>query len=179
MGGDQIPHAGEGASACVRAPRAKVRGLARCIPEPRRTADLGCDRREQLRRRAKGGLGALALAKQARAELELAIQLDPSALAGSAYSSLGTLYHKVPSWPIGFGSDRKADEYLHKALATNPNGIDPNFFYGELLLDQGKTDEAIAVLERALAAPARPGRELADEGRRREIRELLAQARKP
>ena len=37
--------------------------------------------------------------------------------------------------------------------------------------------EAVPVLEKALAAPARPGRELADQGRRSEIEQALAEAR--
>ena len=121
----------------------------------------------------KGGLGALGLAKQARALYERAIQIDGSALDGSAYNSLGVLYYKVPRWPVGFGDKAKAGELLQKALAVNPQGIDPNFFYGEFLAETDRRDEAIVYLERALQAPARPGRQIADSGRREEIRELL------
>lgn len=91
---------------------------------------------------AKGGLGALSLAKQARVKLEKALQMDASALNGSVYTSLGTLYHKVPGFPLGFGDDKKARQYLEKAIAINPDGIDPNFFYGEYLLDTGKQKQA-------------------------------------
>ncbi|MNY67214.1 Tetratricopeptide repeat protein [compost metagenome] len=80
----------------------------------------------------------------------------------------------MPGWPVGFGDDEKAEQLLKQALAINPNGIDPNYFYGDFLLDQGRKDEARAYLDKALAAPSRPGREVADEGRRGEIRERLA-----
>jgi len=123
---------------------------------------------------AKGGFGALSLAKDAKAALEHALQLDPKALSGSAYTSLGSLYYQVPRWPLGFGDDEKARELLDKALALNPNGIDPNYFLGDYLYRQRDFDGARAALERALQAPARPDRPLADEGRRKEIRELLA-----
>jgi tetratricopeptide (TPR) repeat protein len=123
---------------------------------------------------AKGGFGALSLAKDARSALEHALQLDPKALSGSAYTSLGSLYYQVPRWPIGFGDDEKARELLDKALALNPIGIDPNYFLGDYLYRQRDFDGARAALERALQAPARPDRPLADEGRRKEIRELLA-----
>jgi tetratricopeptide (TPR) repeat protein len=122
----------------------------------------------------KGGLGALGLAKDARAALELAIDLDPTALEGSAYTSLGTLYYKVPGWPIGFGSDKKARENLEKALTLNPTGIDPNYFMGEFLFAQGDYAHAKSSLTTALASPDRPGRPLGDEGRRGEVRALLA-----
>ncbi|MBV7415599.1 tetratricopeptide repeat protein [Aeromonas sp. sif2433] len=123
---------------------------------------------------AKGGLGALSLVKEAKAKLEIALKQDPRALEGSAYTSLGSLYYQVPGWPVGFGDDEKAEQLLKQALAINPNGIDPNYFYGDFLLDQGRKAEARAYLDKALAAPSRPGREVADEGRRGEIRERLA-----
>jgi tetratricopeptide (TPR) repeat protein len=122
----------------------------------------------------KGGLGALGLAKESRARLEAALKIDPDALQGSAYTSLGTLYHKVPGFPLGFGSDKKAKEYLEKALAINPEGIDPNYFYGEFLYDEDDYAGARKHLEKALQAAPRPNRQSADEGRRRDIDALLA-----
>ena len=123
---------------------------------------------------AKGGLGALGLAKQSRAALEAAMKLDPNALQGSAYTSLGTLYYKVPGFPLGFGNKGKAREYLEHALALNPDGIDPNFFYGEFLFEQDEYAPALEHLQKALRAAPRPGREVADSGRRKEIEALIA-----
>lgn len=121
----------------------------------------------------KGGLGALGMVKQAKALYEQAIQIDGNALEGSAYNSLGVLYYKVPGWPVGFGDKKKANALLQKALAINPNGIDPNFFFGEYLAENGEPDQAVAFLEKALQAPPRPGRQIADAGRRDEARQLL------
>lgn len=121
----------------------------------------------------KGGLGALGLVKKAKALYESAIQIDGSVLDGSAYASLGVLYYRVPGWPIGFGDKAKARELIQKALTLNPKGIDPNFFYGELLVETKHGDEAVTYLERALQAPPRPSRQIADTGRREEIRVLL------
>lgn len=122
---------------------------------------------------AKGGLGALSNAKSARKTLEQALAINPDALAGSAYTSLGSLYYQVPGWPIGFGDDKKAEQLLKKGLAINPDGIDANFFYGDFLLRKGELDGAEQHLRRALQAPARAGRKLADDGRRKEIAQLL------
>lgn len=126
---------------------------------------------------AKGGLGALGLAKRARQPLEAALKIDPAALDGSAYTSLGTLYSKVPGFPAGFGDDDKAEDLLKAALKLNPGGIDPNYFYAEYLFDEDRHVEAIPFLDKALAAAPRPNRELADEGRRAEVEALLARAR--
>ena len=104
----------------------------------------------------KGGLGALGLAKESRARLEAALKIDPNALQGSAYTSLGTLYHKVPGFPVGFGSDKKATELLEKSLTINPDGIDPNYFYGEFLFDEDDYVTAREHLEKALKAAPRP-----------------------
>jgi len=87
------------------------------------------------------------------------------------------LYYKVPGWPIGFGDRKRADELLQSALKLNPKGIDPNFFYGEFLLEQKRPADALVYLDRALQAPARPGRQIADAGRREEARALIEKAR--
>ncbi|MBP7337001.1 tetratricopeptide repeat protein [Niveispirillum sp.] len=123
----------------------------------------------------KGGIGALSLVKEAKAKLETAEKIDPTALDGSVNTSLGSLYYQVPGWPVGFGSDKQAKVYLEKALALNPDGIDPNYFYGDFLFRQGDYAKARDVLNHALAATPRPGREVADAGRREEINSVLAQ----
>ncbi|MDQ5941845.1 MAG: hypothetical protein QG572_658, partial [Pseudomonadota bacterium] len=56
---------------------------------------------------AKGGLGALGLAKDAKQRLDEALKINDKALSGSAYTSLATLYAKVPGWPIGFGDKER------------------------------------------------------------------------
>jgi tetratricopeptide (TPR) repeat protein len=120
-----------------------------------------------------GGLGALKLVKAARKSLERAIKLDPAALQGSAYTSLGALYYQVPGWPLAFGDDDKARELLTKAVEVNPQGIDSNYFYGDFLAKQKEYAAARQALEKALSAPERPNRPVADAGRRAEIRALL------
>ena len=123
----------------------------------------------------KGGMGALGLVKQARADFEAALKLDPGALDGAAYTSLGALYYQVPGWPLGFGDDDTARTMLRKGLAVDPNGIDANYFYGDFLRDQKDWAGAKAAFEKALAAPARPGREIADTGRRKEATAKLGE----
>lgn len=124
-----------------------------------------------------GGLSALSKVKQARTLLEEAEKLDPNCMEGSVYTSLGSLYYQVPGWPIGFGDDDKARAYLQKALAINPDGIDANYFYGDYLMDQGLYQEAIKAFEKALNAPPRPGRPIADAGRKKEATDAIAKAR--
>ncbi|WP_349255324.1 TRAP transporter TatT component family protein [Spectribacter hydrogenooxidans] len=121
----------------------------------------------------KGGLGALGLVKRARADYERAIDIDGRALVGSAHTSLGVLYYKVPGWPLSFGDDDKAENHLKQALAINPGGIDPNYFYAEFLIEEREEYQtAKPYLEKALAASDRSERPVADAGRRAEARAL-------
>ena len=119
-------------------------------------------------------MSAMKYAKAARDALERAEKLDPTALSGGIYASLGALYSKVPGGFIGFGDDKLAEQYFKKALAIDPDNIDNNYFYGEFLVDQGQYAQARTVLEHALAAPAMPDRPVFDMGRRADIRALLA-----
>jgi len=124
--------------------------------------------------KAKGGLGAVTLAEQARDIALAAAKIDDRALNAGAYTSLGALYYKVPGWPIGFGSDKKAKEYLDRAVAIAPESIDVNYFYGDFMIEQGDKAKARDFLQKALQSPARPGREDADAGRKEEIMADLA-----
>ncbi|MDP1659893.1 MAG: hypothetical protein Q8L73_11170 [Methylotenera sp.] len=128
--------------------------------------------------KAKGGIGALKYAEKARDLFMEAEKANPNALQGSAYTSLGSLYYKVPGWPIGFGDKKKARAYLEKALQVNPAGIDQNYFYADFLNEQGNYVKAVEYYKKALAAPARAGREDADAGRKKEVEEGLKVAEK-
>lgn len=122
---------------------------------------------------AKGGLGALGLVKEAKSLFEKSLAMNPNALDGSAYTSLGSLYYQVPGWPISFGDDDKAHKLLDKAIKINSSGIDSNYFYGDYWLGKGDYKKAQLYLNQAQQAPARPQRPLADAGRREEIRAKL------
>lgn len=121
----------------------------------------------------KGGFSALGIVRNAKDALEKAIEIDPAAMDGSALTSLGALYYQTPGWPLGFGDDKKAIEFLRKGLVVSPDGIDANFFYGDFLYRSGDLLGSEIALRKALKAPPRPGRALADEGRAGEIEELL------
>ena len=121
-----------------------------------------------------GTFSAGKLAKHAKKSFEQAIKIDGSALNGSAYTSLGVLYYKVPGWPLSFGSDKKAMTHLKKGIEYNPDGIDSNYFYAEFLFDE-EDDYKLAKkhILKAQNAAARPTRPLADSGRQKEVASLM------
>ncbi|RMG29954.1 MAG: hypothetical protein D6721_04775 [Gammaproteobacteria bacterium] len=120
-----------------------------------------------------GGFHALGWVRRARdLLLEAARSKDPGVL-GSVYTTLGSLYYKVPRWPLAFGDRDKARAYLEKAVQLAPESIDANYFYADFLASEGQYAEAMRYARKALAAPPRPGRPLADAGRRAEVRHLI------
>lgn len=125
----------------------------------------------------KGGFSALSLARRARDLLIEAEKIDPQAEHGSIYTTLGTLYFKLPGWPLSFGDDDKAGVLLKKGLQINPDGMEANYFYGDYLFHEGRYQEALRVLHKALNAPPRPDRPLADKGRRQETLRLIAKVK--
>jgi hypothetical protein len=62
---------------------------------------------------------------------------------------------------------------LAKGLEINPDGIDANYFYGEFLFKRGELNKAAEFLKKGMLAAPREGREVADEGRKKEINDLL------
>ncbi len=120
-----------------------------------------------------GGLAALSMARQARTLLLQAQKISPDVLHGSIFTTLGSLYYQVPGWPLGFGDKDKARAFLLQALRLNPEGIDPNYFYGDFLNRNGDRAGALAALDKALAAPPRPDQPVADKGRREQVRKLI------
>lgn len=127
---------------------------------------------------ARGGLGALSLVKEAKALFEHSLDMDPAALSGSAYTSLGSLYYQVPGWPIAFGDDKKAQKLLEQAVKINPDGIDSNYFYADYLMEEGDYAQAKVYFEKAMQAAPRSNRVVADEGRRHEIMAKLEKVEK-
>jgi tetratricopeptide (TPR) repeat protein len=118
---------------------------------------------------AIGGLAAFDNVKRAHDLLLQAAKIDDTGMGGTIYGYLGTLYSKVPGWPIGFGDDKKAQSYFQKALAVDPEGLDANYLYGHYLVDTGKKDQARPYLLKARNLPPRPDHAEYDAGRRQDI----------
>ncbi|MGR8932773.1 MAG: hypothetical protein ACU837_00100 [Gammaproteobacteria bacterium] len=121
----------------------------------------------------QNGFSALGAIHQARDLLLRAIRLNPAAMSGSAFVNLGSLYYRVPGWPIAFGDDEKAEEMFLAALKIKSDSLDANYFYGDFLLDQGKIDAAVSHLKIAIAAPIRPQQQLADSRLQDEAKRAL------
>jgi tetratricopeptide (TPR) repeat protein len=127
---------------------------------------------------AVGGMSALGTVKEARANLEKALSIDPNAEQGYAYGVLGLLYSKVPS-VIAFGDKKKARELLQKGVEVAPNGMNTNYFLAQFLFERGEYKEALPYIERAAAAqpPSPPEQSLFVSYRQQEIKALSEKIR--
>ena len=111
--------------------------------------------------------------KEARDALLKAEALDPYALGGRIYANLGALYSQTSSAFGGFGSQVKGIGYLWRAIIIDPHGLESNYLYAELLVDENNLEEARQVLLKASGTPVRSSHLLADRGRQQEILALL------
>lgn len=131
---------------------------------------------------AMGGLQSLFSAmpqmKQGRDLLLAAEKIDPKAMNGSVYTTLGSFYYMVPGGIIGFGDDDKALAYLDKAIAIAPDDMDANYFMGDYWLHEKKYAKAIPYFEKVLALPDVASRPIYSKGRKAEAAAKLAQAKK-
>jgi tetratricopeptide (TPR) repeat protein len=92
--------------------------------------------------------------KAIKDELETALRLDPAFQQGSADRALGRWYAKVPG--LFGGSKKLAEDHLRASLKYNANNTLSHFFLAEVLLDEGRKDEARAELLKVLEAPLNP-----------------------
>ncbi len=121
----------------------------------------------------QSAMSALSLVNEAKELLQKAININPQAMDGSAYVTLGTLYYMTPKWPIAFGDDDKAKTLLEAALKINPKGIDSNYYYWDFLLSLDRSEDAKKHFEIAANAPARPEQLFADNQLKAEAQRAL------
>jgi tetratricopeptide (TPR) repeat protein len=92
--------------------------------------------------------------KPIKEELETVLRLDPRFQQGSADRALGRWYFKVPS--LFGGSHKDAEAHLRASLSYNPNSTASHFFLAEVLLDDGRKDQARGELQKIIEAPIDP-----------------------
>lgn len=100
-----------------------------------------------------GILNALRMLRPMESLLLKAVVLDEQYENAGAHRALGRMYHKLPGFPISFGSNQKALAHLKRAHELFPRDIITRAFYAELLYDTGKREEARRHADFVLATP--------------------------
>ena len=103
---------------------------------------------------AAGILKSLNLAGPIKKEMNTVLALDPNFDSGGPHILLGRLYFKLPG--IMGGDNQKAEEHLKTAIKLGPQRYIAYNFLAELYLNQGRRDDALALLNQALNGPCHP-----------------------
>ena len=124
------------------------------------------------------GFSSLTRLRKARELLIRSIDFDPKAMGASAFITLGNLYYRLPGWPISYGNNDLARQYLESAVKLFPNALDANYFLGDFWLHEEDHAKALPYLEKAEKAPVRPNHLLSDNRIKEELQPALMAARK-
>jgi len=73
--------------------------------------------------------------------------IDPAFEAGAIPMSWGRLYYELP-WPKH--DARLSEKYLREAISRNGGNVRAHVYLGDLLLDEGRKEEARASYQRAV-----------------------------
>lgn len=108
--------------------------------------------------------------------LETVLKIDPAFQDGSADRALGRWYFKVPG--LFGGSTKKSEEHLRKSLTYFPDSTVSHFFLAETLFEMNRFTEAVAELEKVLAARIHPDWEPEDREYKQKAEARLKQVRR-
>jgi tetratricopeptide (TPR) repeat protein len=109
--------------------------------------------------------------KPVKEELETVLRIDPGFQQGSADRALGRWYFKVPG--LFGGSHKEAEAHYRASLKYNANSTASHYFLAELLIDDGRKQEARAELQKVLDAPLDPDWTPEDQEFKEKARQLL------
>ncbi|MBX7147650.1 tetratricopeptide repeat protein [bacterium] len=129
------------------------------------------------------GLGYQKALVQMVKDAKKVLEMNPTYDAGGAYRLLGNIYLKVPGMALAEeGIIKDADQayqYALQAMALSPEHPDNRQLLGEVLMEQGKKEEARGVLEPLLAEYEKKSpKTLHDKEVIRDLQKLLAKISK-
>jgi tetratricopeptide (TPR) repeat protein len=101
-----------------------------------------------------------------KSRLARAEAIEPGFEGGAIQMSWGRLYYELP-WPKH--DARQSEKHLRDAIARNAENVRAHVYLGDLLLDEGRLQEAREAYQRAVAVVVVPGKGDPPEQRRWQV----------
>ncbi len=120
---------------------------------------------------ANGIMQSLGAVKPIMNAIAKGMAINPNWDDGAFYNLRGRVYHRAPAG-ISVGDKKKAESDYKQALALNPKNRTAHRFYAELLLEQGRKDEAAKLVEKGLAIPYDESNKVSEDKEIRLLQEL-------
>lgn len=101
---------------------------------------------------ANGILSSLFLIDPIENGFKKALEIDETYYFGGPHRGIGWFYHKLPSWPISHGDNRKAIHHLEKSLSFGPNFYLTHIYLAQVFLavrDKAKAREHLEWIQNA------------------------------
>lgn len=121
----------------------------------------------------KGMLEAMRLIDPIETHTQKALEIDESYFYGAPLRVLGRFYNQLPGWPLSRGDNKKALNYMLKALKHGPKFYLNHIYIADVysaIKDKGKAREH---LEWVIKAPLSPNHEKEDSRDKEMAKEML------
>ncbi|MEW6732826.1 MAG: TRAP transporter TatT component family protein, partial [Acidobacteriota bacterium] len=110
----------------------------------------------------RGILESLRLIDPIEKHAEKALKLDESYFYGGPLRLLGRFYNQLPGWPISRGDNKKALQYLQKALHYGPKFYLNHLYIADIYITLKDKEKAREHLQWVIKAPPSPHHEQED-----------------
>ncbi len=122
-----------------------------------------------------GVMASLFAAGDLLAAADEAVRINAGYMNGGPLVLRGRVFHKAPGWPISVGDKAKSEADFQRAMTMNPStNRTLRRFYGELLADLGKKDEARRIFQQGINLAPDASNPFVDTKELNLIRESLA-----
>lgn len=123
--------------------------------------------------REKGMIYAMRLIDPIEKHTRKALELDESYFYGAPLRVLGRLYNQLPSWPISRGDNKKALDFMLKALKHGPKFYLNHIYIADIYAATKNKAKAREHLEWVINAPLSPNHEKEDARDKEVAKDIL------
>lgn len=123
--------------------------------------------------REKGMLEAVRLIDPIEKHTRKALEIDETYFYGAPLRVLGRLYNQLPSWPLSRGDNKKALDFMLKALKHGPKFYLNHIYIADVYAATKNKEKAREHLEWVIKAPLSPNHEKEDTRDKQVAKDML------